>query len=34
VRLSLTIADASLLKGLNRMAQWHDGKNILRPKKV
>ena len=34
VRLSLTIADASLLKGLSRMAQWHDGKNILRPKKV
>ena len=34
VRLSLTIPDASLLKGLSRMAQWHDGKNILRPKKV
>ena len=34
VRLSLTIADASLLKGLSRMAQWHDGKNIMRPKKV
>ena len=34
VRLSLTIADASLLKGLSRMAQWHDSKNILRPKKV
>ena len=34
IRLSLTIADASLLKGLSRMAQWHDGKNILRPKKV
>ena len=34
VRLSLTIADALLLKGLSRMAQWHDGKNILRPKKV
>jgi LL-diaminopimelate aminotransferase len=32
VRLSLTIADATLLKGLNRMGQWHDGKNILRPK--
>jgi LL-diaminopimelate aminotransferase len=34
IRLSVTIADASLLKGLSRMAQWHDGKNILRPKKV
>jgi LL-diaminopimelate aminotransferase len=34
IRLSLTIADASLLKGLSRMAQWHDSKNILRPKKV
>ena len=34
VRLSVTIPDASLLKGLSRMAQWHDGKNILRPKKV
>jgi LL-diaminopimelate aminotransferase len=34
VRLSVTIPDASLLKGLSRMAQWHDGKNILRPKKI
>jgi LL-diaminopimelate aminotransferase len=34
VRLSLTIADALLLKGLSRMVQWHDGKNIMRPKKV
>ena len=34
VRLSLTIPDASLLKGLSRMATWHDSKNILRPKKV
>lgn len=34
VRLSLTIPDATLLKGLSRMAQWHDSKNILRPKKV
>jgi LL-diaminopimelate aminotransferase len=33
IRLSLTIPDASLLKGLSRMAQWHDSKNILRPKK-
>lgn len=33
VRLSLTIPDASLLKGLSRMVQWHDSKNILRPKK-
>ena len=34
VRLSLTIADALLLKGLSRMVQWHDSKNIMRPKKV
>ena len=34
VRLSVTIPDALLLKGLSRMAQWHDSKNILRPKKV
>ena len=34
VRLSVTIPDASLLKWLSRMAQWHDGKNILRPKKI
>jgi LL-diaminopimelate aminotransferase len=34
VRLSLTIQDATLLKGLNRMVQWHDSKNIMRPKKV
>jgi len=34
VRLSLTIPDASLLKGLSRMATWHDSKNILRPKKA
>ena len=34
VRLSLTIADALLLKGLSRMVQWHDGKNIMRPKKI
>ena len=33
IRLSMTIPDALLLKGLSRMAQWHDGKNILRPKK-
>lgn len=33
VRLSLTIPDASLLKGLSKMAQWRDGKNILKPKK-
>ena len=32
VRLSLTIPDALLLKGLSRMAQWRDSKNILRPK--
>jgi LL-diaminopimelate aminotransferase len=33
VRLSLTIQDASLLKGLSRMAGWRDSKNILRYKK-
>ncbi|MDP2920053.1 MAG: LL-diaminopimelate aminotransferase [Dehalococcoidia bacterium] len=33
VRLSLTIQDANLLKGLSRMAGWRDSKNILRYKK-
>ena len=33
VRLSLTISDASFLKGLSRMAEWRDSKNILRYKK-
>jgi LL-diaminopimelate aminotransferase len=33
IRLSLTVPDAVLLKGLSRMAGWHDKKNILRFKK-
>jgi LL-diaminopimelate aminotransferase len=33
VRLSLTVTDASFLKGLSRMAEWRDSKNILRYKK-
>lgn len=33
VRLSLTVPDAVLLKGLSRMAGWRDSKNILRYKK-
>lgn len=32
VRLSLTVPDAVLIKGLSRMSNWHDGKNILRYK--
>ncbi|MDD5190724.1 MAG: LL-diaminopimelate aminotransferase [Dehalococcoidales bacterium] len=33
VRLSLTIQDAILIKGLSRMADWHDSKNIMRYKR-
>lgn len=33
VRVSLTVQDATLIKGLSRMAAWRDGKNILRYKK-
>ena len=33
VRLSMTIADSTLIKGLSRMADWHDSKNIMRYKK-
>jgi LL-diaminopimelate aminotransferase len=33
VRLSLTVPDAVLIKGLSRMSAWHDNKNILRYKK-
>ena len=33
VRLSLTIPDAGLLKGLSRLAGWRDTKNKFRPKK-
>jgi len=32
VRLSLTLADASLVKGLSRLAEWHDTKNRFRPR--
>ncbi len=33
IRLSLTIPDAVLVKGLSRMASWRDSKNILKYKK-
>jgi len=33
VRLSLTVPDATLIKGLSRMANWHDGKNIMKYRK-
>ncbi len=33
VRLSLTVPDAILIKGLSRMAEWRDSKNILRYRK-
>ena len=33
VRLSLTIPDASLVKGLSRLAEWRDSKNRFKPKK-
>ncbi|MFC2060307.1 LL-diaminopimelate aminotransferase [Chloroflexota bacterium] len=33
VRLSLTLSDASLVKGLSRLAEWRDSKNRFRPKK-
>lgn len=33
VRLSLTIADARLVKGLSRLAGWQDSKNRLRARK-
>jgi len=33
VRLSMTIPDAILIKGLSRMADWHDSKNIMRYKR-
>ncbi len=32
VRLSLTIPDAGLVKGLSRLAGWHDSKNRFRAK--
>lgn len=33
VRLSLTVPDATLIKGLSRMANWHDSKNIMKYRK-
>ena len=32
VRLSLTVHDASLVKGLSRLARWQDSKNRFKPK--
>jgi len=32
VRLSLTLPDASLVKGLSRLAAWRDSKNRFKPK--
>ncbi len=32
VRLSLTLNDASLVKGLSRLAEWRDSKNRFKPK--
>ena len=32
VRLSLTIPDAGLVKGLSRLAEWHDSRNKFKPK--
>jgi len=34
VRLSLTIPDAGLVKGLSRLAGWRDSKNKFRPKVI
>ncbi len=33
IRMSLTVQDATFLKGLSRMAEWRDSKNILRYKR-
>ena len=33
IRLSLTIPDAALVKGLSRLAGWHDSKNRFKAKK-
>lgn len=33
VRLSMTVPDAVLIRGLSRMADWHDSKNIMRYKR-
>jgi len=33
IRLSLTIPDAALVKGLSRLARWHDTKRPFKPKK-
>ena len=32
VRLSLTLSDAALVKGLSRLAGWRDSRNRLKPK--
>lgn len=32
IRLSLTISDAALVKGLSRLSGWHDTKNTIRKK--
>ncbi len=32
VRLSLTLSDAALVKGLSRLAEWRDSRNRLKPK--
>jgi len=32
VRLSMTLPDASLVKGLSRLAEWQDSKNRFKPK--
>ena len=33
VRLSLTLSDADLVKGLSRLAEWRDSRNQLKPKR-
>lgn len=32
VRLSLTLSDAALVKGLSRLAEWRDSRNLFKPK--
>ena len=34
IRLSLTISDAGLVKGLSRLAGWRDNRNTLRSKTI
>ena len=33
VRLSLTVPDAAFARGLSRLSEWQDHKNIFKPKK-